>query len=241
MSVWQTPQAASRTSTSPCLGSARSRSWTARGEANSSRTAARMRIGRDPNARDQDTMLTTVQIAIWARQSPAMTIAATAMPPRARRASPNVATAGGRRARGPRPRVGGRSTPRGRAGPRRRSSRGSGAGRGPARGRGGGATRGRGRWRGWTWLPPVVRGGATFPPKRRERIVTGTGLRLSASTVACRRRRWDDRLMPRSPVWPWTLALATVALGPPALVLDALAGSHGDGWWVSAAYAVCVL
>src|SRR5512146_3064286 len=42
MSVWQTPHAASRTSTSPALGSARSTSWTARGRPNCSRTAARI-------------------------------------------------------------------------------------------------------------------------------------------------------------------------------------------------------
>src|SRR4051812_18568183 len=41
-SVWQTPQAASRTSASPPLGSARSTSWTASGAPNSSSTAARI-------------------------------------------------------------------------------------------------------------------------------------------------------------------------------------------------------
>src|SRR3954451_5123856 len=41
MSVWHTPQATRRTSTSPALGSARSISCTARGAPNSSSTAAR--------------------------------------------------------------------------------------------------------------------------------------------------------------------------------------------------------
>jgi hypothetical protein len=40
--VWQTPQASSRTSTSPARGSARSTSWTTSGCANSSRTSARI-------------------------------------------------------------------------------------------------------------------------------------------------------------------------------------------------------
>ncbi len=48
MSVWQTPQAASRTSTSPGLGSARSTSVTRRGVANSSSTAARIFNGGAP-------------------------------------------------------------------------------------------------------------------------------------------------------------------------------------------------
>src|ERR687894_338600 len=42
MSVWQTPQATSRTSTSPAFGSARSTSWTDSGWPNSSSTAARI-------------------------------------------------------------------------------------------------------------------------------------------------------------------------------------------------------
>ena len=42
MSVWHTPQAASRTSTSPALGSASSTSCTTSGRPNSSRTAARI-------------------------------------------------------------------------------------------------------------------------------------------------------------------------------------------------------
>src|ERR1044072_233835 len=42
MSVWQTPQAASRTSTSPGPGGARATSCTTSGWANSSRTAARI-------------------------------------------------------------------------------------------------------------------------------------------------------------------------------------------------------
>ena len=41
MSVWQTPQAASRTSASPAFGSSSCTSWTTRGCPNSSRTAAR--------------------------------------------------------------------------------------------------------------------------------------------------------------------------------------------------------
>src|SRR6187402_2446278 len=41
-SVWQTPHATSRTSTSPDFGSARSSSWTMRGSPNSSSTAARI-------------------------------------------------------------------------------------------------------------------------------------------------------------------------------------------------------
>src|SRR3954454_6952207 len=45
MSVWQTPQASSRTSTSPARGSASSTSWTASGAPNSSRTAALICIG----------------------------------------------------------------------------------------------------------------------------------------------------------------------------------------------------
>src|SRR3954454_15229078 len=45
MWVWHTPQAPSRTSTSPAFGSARSISWTASGAPNSSRTAALIRIG----------------------------------------------------------------------------------------------------------------------------------------------------------------------------------------------------
>src|SRR4051794_31638206 len=44
MSVWQTPQATRRTSTSPALGSARSTSWTTSGAPNSSSTAARILI-----------------------------------------------------------------------------------------------------------------------------------------------------------------------------------------------------
>src|SRR3954470_11821774 len=46
MSVWHTPQATSRTSTSPAFGSARSISWTASGAPNCSRTAALIRIAR---------------------------------------------------------------------------------------------------------------------------------------------------------------------------------------------------
>src|SRR5689334_65937 len=46
MSVWQTPQATSRTSTSPAFGSARSISWTASGAPNCSRTAALIRMAR---------------------------------------------------------------------------------------------------------------------------------------------------------------------------------------------------
>src|SRR3954468_1053548 len=42
MSVWHTPHARRRTSTSPAPGSARSISWIASGEPNSSRTAARI-------------------------------------------------------------------------------------------------------------------------------------------------------------------------------------------------------
>src|SRR6185295_18257175 len=42
MSVWHTPHARRRTSTSPAPGSARSISWTESGEPNSSRTAARI-------------------------------------------------------------------------------------------------------------------------------------------------------------------------------------------------------
>src|SRR3954454_7931867 len=42
MSVWQTPQACRRTSTSPGPGPSRSTSWTTSGWANSSRTAARI-------------------------------------------------------------------------------------------------------------------------------------------------------------------------------------------------------
>src|SRR4029079_10495884 len=42
VSVWHTPQAASRTRTSPAFGSARSISWTTSGLPNSSRTAARI-------------------------------------------------------------------------------------------------------------------------------------------------------------------------------------------------------
>src|SRR4029077_12962539 len=44
MSVWQTPQATRRTSTSPAFGSARSTSWTSSGRPNSSSTAARILI-----------------------------------------------------------------------------------------------------------------------------------------------------------------------------------------------------
>src|SRR5213596_511388 len=44
MSVWHTPQATSRTSTSPARGPASSRSWTASGAPNSSSTAARICI-----------------------------------------------------------------------------------------------------------------------------------------------------------------------------------------------------
>src|SRR3954466_5807385 len=54
MSVWQTPQAARRTRTSPACGSARSTSCTASGAANSSRTAARMRMARHTAARMRD-------------------------------------------------------------------------------------------------------------------------------------------------------------------------------------------
>src|SRR4051795_9612173 len=46
MSVWQTPVATSRTSTSPGCGSARSTSWTASGGPNSSSTAARIFMAR---------------------------------------------------------------------------------------------------------------------------------------------------------------------------------------------------
>src|SRR4051812_5834045 len=42
MSVWQTPQACNRTSTSPGPGPSRSTSWMTSGWANSSRTAARI-------------------------------------------------------------------------------------------------------------------------------------------------------------------------------------------------------
>src|SRR4051794_30706371 len=42
MSVWQTPHASRRTSTSPAFGSARSSSWTTSGLPNFSRTAARI-------------------------------------------------------------------------------------------------------------------------------------------------------------------------------------------------------
>src|SRR4051812_41788111 len=48
MSVWQTPHATRRTSTSPGPGSARSISCTARGAPNSSRTAARILMARQP-------------------------------------------------------------------------------------------------------------------------------------------------------------------------------------------------
>src|SRR5438067_7460586 len=41
-SVWQTPQATSRTRTSPAFASARSSSWTSSGRPNSSSTAARI-------------------------------------------------------------------------------------------------------------------------------------------------------------------------------------------------------
>src|SRR3954469_7695906 len=46
MSVWQTPQASRRTSTSPARGSSRSTSCTASGAPNSPSTAARILIGR---------------------------------------------------------------------------------------------------------------------------------------------------------------------------------------------------
>src|SRR3954453_11092975 len=50
-SVWHTPQATSRTSTSPARGSARSTSWTTSGAPNSSSTAARILVMvRDPIA-----------------------------------------------------------------------------------------------------------------------------------------------------------------------------------------------
>ena len=44
MSVWQTPHATSRTSTSPAFGSASSTSWTTSGLPNSSSTAARILV-----------------------------------------------------------------------------------------------------------------------------------------------------------------------------------------------------
>src|SRR3954447_14116250 len=44
MSVWQTPVATSRTSTSPAFGSASSTSWTTSGAPNSSNTAARILV-----------------------------------------------------------------------------------------------------------------------------------------------------------------------------------------------------
>src|SRR6478609_2553856 len=44
MSVWHTPHATSRTSTSPAFGSARSTSWTTSGLPNSSNTAARILV-----------------------------------------------------------------------------------------------------------------------------------------------------------------------------------------------------
>src|SRR3954468_22671016 len=47
MSVWQTPVATRRTSTSPAFGSARSTSWTTSGAPNSSSTAARILMVRD--------------------------------------------------------------------------------------------------------------------------------------------------------------------------------------------------
>src|SRR3954454_18432280 len=48
MSVWHTPVATSRTSASPAFGSARSTSWTTSGAPNSSSTAARIFMTRDP-------------------------------------------------------------------------------------------------------------------------------------------------------------------------------------------------
>src|SRR4051794_39164708 len=48
MSVWHTPQATSRTSTSPARGAASSTSCTTSGAPNSSRTAARIFMARDP-------------------------------------------------------------------------------------------------------------------------------------------------------------------------------------------------
>ena len=52
MSVWQTPHATSRTSTSPAFGSASSTSWTTSGLPNSSNTAARILVmaGHDDDA-----------------------------------------------------------------------------------------------------------------------------------------------------------------------------------------------
>src|SRR4051794_21409511 len=48
MSVWHTPVATSRTSASPACGSAKSTSWTTSGAPNSSSTAARIFMVRDP-------------------------------------------------------------------------------------------------------------------------------------------------------------------------------------------------
>ena len=39
--------------------------------------------------------------------------------------------------------------------------------------------------------------------------------------------------MRRSSLWPWVLAAVAVVLAVSAFVLDALAGSHGDGWWLN--------
>lgn len=39
--------------------------------------------------------------------------------------------------------------------------------------------------------------------------------------------------MRRSSLRPWVLAAVAVVLGVSAFVLDALAGSHGDGWWLN--------
>lgn len=47
--------------------------------------------------------------------------------------------------------------------------------------------------------------------------------------------------MGRSPFWPWVLAAAAVTFGALALVLNALAGSHGDPGWQSVLAGLAVL
>src|SRR3954449_1503168 len=47
--------------------------------------------------------------------------------------------------------------------------------------------------------------------------------------------------MLRSSRWAWGVATTVAVLAAAGLVLDELAGSHGDGWWVTAAFGACIL
>jgi signal transduction histidine kinase len=65
-------------------------------------------------------------------------------------------------------------------------------------------------------------------------VVTGgcADLSTSTGTVDSTRRRWETPGVNRLRVFlPWAIAAVTVGVVAFALVLDALAGDHGDPWW----------